>query len=87
MSGDEALDIIKRAAYSHRLDFNWPHAHERMQERGASVEDVENACWTTTVVTRQPNGRWKCQGGVDLDDDEMTVIVVLNGAVLVWTLY
>ena len=50
-----------------------------MKERGAAPSDVLEAMLTSTqAVHDPPDEKWKALGGVDLDGDKLTVVVVLN---------
>ncbi len=86
MTEAEALQHIKGYASAGRIRYS-PHALERMAERGAREDDVRRAIATATRAVGQANGRWLVTGGVDRDGDELTPVVVLEGGVVVVTLY
>lgn len=57
------------------------HALERMAERGARRSDVLEAIRSARTAKRQDKGRWRVDG-VDLDGDDLSVIVALDGTVV-----
>ncbi|MBI4704199.1 MAG: DUF4258 domain-containing protein [Deltaproteobacteria bacterium] len=62
------------------------HAIERMDERGATRQDVQAALAGATECRAQPQGRWKITGA-DRDGDELTVVVVIEDGVVVVTVF
>lgn len=62
------------------------HAWQRMEERGATQEDVLFALRTAHACSQQANGRWKVFGS-DLDGVDMTVIVEMQSDLIVVTMY
>jgi hypothetical protein len=62
------------------------HALERMDQRGASRQDVQAALSGASRCRAQPAGRWKVTGA-DRDGDELVVIVVLEDGVVVVTVF
>ncbi len=63
------------------------HAVQRMGERGATFDDVKEALVTATGCQAQPASRWRLEGGRDCDGDELTLIVTIELAVVVVTLF
>ena len=63
------------------------HADLRMGERGATFDDVREALVTATSCQAQPASRWRVEGGCDCDGDELTLIVAIELAVVVVTLF
>jgi len=81
------LDEIKRLAGLGRILVRH-HARVRMAERGATFDDLQHALTTATGATWQPDRQtWRVDGGVDLDDDELTVVVDVEADVIVVTLF
>lgn len=73
MTPAEALTFASTAARLGRLRYT-KHARERMEERGATRNDVVNACVTATVATHQRGDVWRLSGGVDGDGDVLVII-------------
>ncbi len=72
------LDEIKRLAGLGRIFFSI-HALEKMDERGANHQDVQNALATATAANYQSDrDNYKVTGGVDMDGDDLRVIVDVN---------
>lgn len=91
MNAREAYDEIRRLASKGYIRFVAPHAYDRMDERGATKEDVRNALVTAHRVHRQTNpkwnaDRWEVTGGVDLEGDVLRVIVEIEADVVVVTI-
>ncbi len=86
MTDAEALAAIQGYASANRIEIT-PHAELRMARRGHRYEDVRRSLMTATGCSAQANGRWKTGGGVDIDGDELTCVVVLVGRVVVVTLF
>ena len=64
------------------------HAQDRMDERGASTDDVCNALLTAKRAAYEPErDRWKINGGTDLDGDTLVVVVAIAADVVVVTLF
>jgi len=82
----EALESIRRAGISGAFVVSG-HARQRMRERGAGLRDVRNAMATATQCRAQETGRWRTDGGVDDDGDELSIVVVFDGGTIVVTLY
>lgn len=81
-----ALRDIQGYAAANRVRFAKPHAFERMDQRGATVDDVIFALRTAKSCAIQDNGRWKV-ASADPEGDEMTIICALGDGVLVVTLF
>lgn len=88
MSDAKALEEIHRlAALPGRIRYRG-HALDRMDERGATREDVRNALRSSTDATWQPDrGTWKVTGGVDLDGDDLVCAVDIEDDVIVVTIF
>lgn len=64
------------------------HTQDRMDERGASTDDVCNALLTATDAAHEPEkDRWKVTGGTDLDGDALKVVVAIEADVIIVTLF
>ncbi|MBN1608274.1 MAG: DUF4258 domain-containing protein [Polyangiaceae bacterium] len=81
MDASQALEIAKGAARVRRLRFVGPHVTDRMNERQATREDIVEAVRTATTATVSTDGpgRWRIAGGVDLDGDDLSVVVRIDG--------
>jgi hypothetical protein len=84
MKPTEALEFARGAARFRQLRFAKPHAVERMQERGATQEDVSEAILTAKQVTpsKQHRNRWQLTGGCDLDGEPLDVVFAVDGNVV-----
>jgi Domain of unknown function (DUF4258) len=84
----DVLRIVHEHVARGRMLVYTQHALDRMARRNATRYDVRNAlatCTTASASTDGP-GRWKMTGGVDLDGDALSVVVALDGGVIVVTL-
>lgn len=73
MTPAEALTLASTAARLGRLRYT-KHARERMEDRGATRDDVVSACVTATAATHQRDDVWRLSGGVDAMGDVLVVI-------------
>ncbi|HEY3237580.1 MAG TPA: DUF4258 domain-containing protein [Polyangiaceae bacterium] len=79
MDPTEALGLASGAARYGQLRFT-DHAIDQMQERGATVNDVEAAVSSaTSAAYDRGQGTWKLAGGVDLDGSPLDVVVAFGG--------
>ena len=63
------------------------HSRRRMRERGAVVEDVMRALINAArCVTSDRPDRWKVTGP-DLDGDDLTCVVTIDGQAVVITVF
>lgn len=86
MTPAEALRDVRGYAAAGRVRFSG-HAYERMDQRGATERDVIKACASATTCRHAAEpGRWKVTGP-DLDGDDLTVVVVFDGLVMVVTIF
>lgn len=86
MTADQALRDIRGYASAGRVRFS-QHAIRRMGERGASVDDVINACANATLCRRTADaGGWKATGP-DLDGDQLTAVIAFEGGLLIVTMF
>ena len=81
-----ALREIQGYAAAGRIAYS-RHADARMQERGVSRHDCRRALATATRAASQANETWRVTGGRDVDGDDLTVVVAIEGGVLVVTVY
>lgn len=87
MTDEEALRTIQGLCAAGRYHIS-RHAWERMIERSATPRDVLRAVATATRARHQPHGgTWRVLGGADLVGDDLTVIVALEGQVVVVTIF
>jgi hypothetical protein len=64
-----------------------PHARQRMRERGAVVGDVMHALINAVrCASSDSPERWKVTGP-DLDGDDLTCVVTIEGRVVVITVF
>ena len=81
MDASQALELAKGAARVRQLRFVGPHVTGRMSERQATRDDVVEAVRTASsaAVSDDGPGRWVIKGGADLDGDELSVVVRIDG--------
>lgn len=83
----EVLSIAFRAGQLRQYQIQWPHARKRMAERGVTDRCLDIALQTATEATYQPNNdRWKLKGGVDSEGEPLTLILKLNGVLIITVL-
>jgi hypothetical protein len=82
-----ALNEIRRYAVQNRIRYSH-HAYDRMDERGATREDVRHAlCVAKSChVSDDGPGRWVVPG-VDQVGDRLVVVVVIESGALVVSLF
>lgn len=80
------LELVRSLASANRWEVDQYHGQPRMRQRGVSFADVEHALLNATQCRVQDNGRWKLVS-CDLDDDELTLIALVDDGVLVITLF
>ena len=87
MTDAEALTTIRRMVRRGDVVFT-RHAYVRMDERGASTDDVCHALLTAKGAAHDPErDRWIVSGGMDLDGDALKVVVAIEADVIVVTLF
>ena len=86
MDADTALEMAQAAGTQHKLRLSF-HVIYDHPERGISAQDIHAAAASATSASLQRNGKWKIDGGVDMDGDELTLICVLVDDVFVVTAY
>jgi hypothetical protein len=87
MSPSEALAAAREAGVTGRF-FIVAHALSRQEERSVSRFDLRNALMTAKVARYQPSkDRWRLEGGVDLDEDDLTVVIEIDSGVVVITVF
>lgn len=85
MTPAEALELIKEYASFGRVSFE-DHSLDQLEDRNISREDVYCALETATSCQAEPKERWKMTG-VDTWGETLNVIVAINGAVCVITIF
>ena len=86
MTPAEALADIRGLAQAGRVSYT-KHALDRMDERSATRNDVEHALRNAARCAWQANkGTWKTFGA-DLAGEELVVAVVIQGGLLVVTVF
>jgi hypothetical protein len=64
------------------------HARDRMDERGATPEDVLHAIATAKTATYQADRDcWRVTGGVDIEEDDLSIVCVVEADVILITLF
>jgi hypothetical protein len=85
MSRKDAIDAIRFAASAGHIRYE-AHARQRMKERGVRREDIRHALINVESCKAVRDERWKVTGP-DLDGDALTVVLVIEGDVVVITVY
>lgn len=88
MNESDALRAIRRIARTGLIILS-RHAQSRMQKRNVRFSDVRYALRNVTTVKRSASDHasdWIATGP-DLDGEELTAAVILQGGVLVVTVY
>lgn len=80
-----ALHAVRGYAGANRIILS-RHADRRMDQRGASYQDVRHALMNARACRDQGDGTWRVDGP-DLDGDDLTLVVALRDGVLVVTLF
>jgi hypothetical protein len=86
MNSATALADIKGYAAANRIHLS-RHALERGEQRSAQYADVRAALLSASACRLAERDRWHVSGGVDLDGDELSLIVVIEDGVIVVTLF
>lgn len=83
----QALREVRRLAELGRVRMEDPHVRLRMAQRNVRAKDVMSAL-KNAVSCKAGNeaGRWKVTGP-DLDNDDLSVVVVFEGDVIVITVF
>jgi len=85
MTVEEALDEIQEHARWGRVSLT-THARQRMRQRSVTIDDVYEAIATARHCVEQDNGTWLLEG-FDMDEDDLTVVVELEGEDLIITVF
>ncbi|MCC6555448.1 MAG: DUF4258 domain-containing protein [Polyangiaceae bacterium] len=80
-----ALADIRGYAAAGRISFT-THARTRMVQRNVKPGDVRSALVAAVACKGQPDGTWKV-AGPDMDGDALDLVVVLEGGVLIVTVF
>jgi hypothetical protein len=85
---DEVLRRAREAGRLRAFRTAEPHVRKRLSERGATMKCLCRALQTAKSAFYQTeNGRWRLDGGIDTDGDELTLIVEMRDEVLIVTLF
>jgi hypothetical protein len=90
MDAEATLEEIRRLAVQRRIRLSYHASRERMLERGnLTFEDIRAALVGARSIRsnahRNP-GTWRVEGQ-DLDGDDLTCVVALEGDVVVITVF
>lgn len=85
MDSAEALETIWRAATAYRIQYR-SHARQWMQERGITPGDVRSALIETHDCQENDDERRKVTGQ-DLEGNELTVVLVIEGDLVIITVF
>lgn len=87
MTPNEALAAIIEAGKTGRFSMTI-HARVEAVEANATRFDIQNALRSARRALHQPEkDRWRVEGGTDLDGDELVLVVVFEGALVVITVF
>lgn len=87
MTPRDALAAIIEAGKTGRFSMTI-HARAEAVEANATRYDVQNALVTARRALHQPDkDRWRVEGGIDLDGDELVLVVVFEGDLVVITVF
>jgi len=82
----EALEEAHRAGATDQF-FVTIHARGHRDARNVHRADIREALRTTSSAREQEEERWRLEGGVDLDGDDLTLIVAFDAGVVVVTAF
>ncbi len=85
MTGEEALEEIQEHARWERVSVT-THARKRMRERSVRKDDIYEAIATAKSCDEQEDGTWRLEG-LDMDEDELTLVIELEGEDLIITVF
>lgn len=85
MTNAEALKKLEALAASGQIILG-SHARDRMAERGVRYQDIRNALENATSCAPSEADRWAVKGP-DVEGDELTVVVVITGSLIVVTVF
>ena len=87
MSPEAVLEEIKRLTRLNRLILR-SHARERMKVRHVKLGDIRCALLSASSARWQHEQEtWRIEGGRDLDEDDLVVIVALEADVIIVTVF
>lgn len=92
MTAAEALERAHAAGRSGRFRVSGHVRRDHMKPsalggRGVQFGDIREALMTCTSAVVQDNGKWRVDGGSDLDGDELTPVCAIENGVLVVTIF
>lgn len=82
---EEALDEIQEHARCGRVMIT-DHAEKRMAQRSVWEDDIYEAIATAESCEAQDDGTWRVQGW-DFDEDELTLIIAIEGENVIITVF
>jgi len=85
MTSEEVLEEIQEHAVWKRV-FITSHARKRMRERSVFEDDIYEAIATASICSPEENGKWRVVGQ-DIDEDELTLIIAVDGEDVIITLF
>jgi hypothetical protein len=86
MNPQEAIEKVRRLAIQNRIRYTFHAEYDSMTDRSVSHRDVRHSLSNCEKCTKQEEYKWKCVGP-DLEDDELTVVVVIEDDLLVVTVF
>lgn len=85
MKSAEALKKIRDLAAANLIRVT-EHARKRMAQRSVRYRDLQHALSNARSCANDETAKWRVEGA-DLDGDDLTVIVVLAGDLLIITVF
>lgn len=85
MTSEEALEEIQEHAVWKRV-FITSHARKRMRERSVFEDDIYEVIATASSCRTEGGGKWRVIGQ-DIDEDELTLIIAVDGENVIITLF
>lgn len=85
MTETEALAEIRGLAGANRIVYS-SHSEDRSGERTVTYRNLWHALMNATRAKLQANGRWKASGK-DLDGDHLDVVLIIEGDLIIITVF
>jgi hypothetical protein len=85
MTPQEALAQIQAYARKRQIWLT-EHVCQRMHQRNVRMKDIYSAINTAHLCEKQEDDKWKVTGQ-DLDNEELTLIIAIDGMNVIVTLY
>lgn len=87
MTEDEVLELAKTAGIGRRFRTT-PYSRNRMSQRGVVHADLVRVLCSAKTATYQTDvDRWRLEGGIDTENEELTVVLEIRADVVVVTLF